>query len=336
MNRFVFLSMAILLVLSACGGMAAAPAQRSMDFAEPSAPMMEAPAESFAPESGADYESNAAGFGTEAAQVERLVIQNADLSVVVANPEAKMQAQILGSSAIIVMPSDVPEAKMQAIQKMAESMGGFVVSSNIYQTYTSNNVKVPEGNITVRIPAGKLDQALEQIKEDAVEVQNETRSGQDVTSEYVDLQSRLKTHQQAAEQLSEILSEKTESQEVLDVFNQLVYHREQIELIKGQMNYFEEAAALSAVSVRIIAEDTLQPLEIAGWKPVGVARDALQTLINFFQGFINFLIWLIILIIPAGILILGLLWLVWRLFSFLWRKLFPHKAKKDTKETSKT
>jgi hypothetical protein len=314
MNRFVFLSMAILLVLSACGGMAAAPAQRSMDFAEPSAPMMEAPAESFAPESGADYESNAAGFGTEAAQVERLVIQNADLSVVVADPEAKMQA----------------------IQKMAESMGGFVVSSNIYQTYTSNNVKVPEGNITVRIPAGKLDQALEQIKEDAVEVQNETRSGQDVTSEYVDLQSRLKTHQQAAEQLSEILSEKTESQEVLDVFNQLVYHREQIELIKGQMNYFEEAAALSAVSVRIIAEDTLQPLEIAGWKPVGVARDALQTLINFFQGFINFLIWLIILIIPAGILILGLLWLVWRLFSFLWRKLFPHKAKKDTKETSKT
>jgi hypothetical protein len=310
MKRLVFLPIIALLTLSACGGsMAAAPAQRSMDFAESSAPMMEAPAESFAPAPSAEYESNAAGFGTEAAQVERLVIQNADLSIVVADPKSKLDE----------------------IGKMAESMGGFVVSKEVYQTTTNNSVKVPEGNITIRVPAEKLEVALEQIKAEAVEVQNETRSGQDVTREYVDLKSRLKTHEQAAEQLSAILEEKTESQEVIEVFNQLVYHREQIEILKGQINYYEEAAALSAVSVHVSAEETLQPLEIAGWRPVGVARDALQTLINFFKGFVNFLIWLIILIIPAGVLILGLLWLVWKLFSFLWRKLFPTKVKKEKK-----
>jgi hypothetical protein len=145
----------------------------------------------------------------------------------------------------------------------------------------------------------------------------------------------LKTHEQAAEQLSKILEEKTESEEVIEVFNQLVYHREQIEILKGQINYYEEAAALSAVSVQVIAEESIQPLEIAGWKPVGVARDALQTLINFFQGFVSFLIWLIILIIPAGALILGLLWLVWKLFSFAWRRLFPRRAKKEAKEEKK-
>jgi len=80
--------------------------------------------------------------------------------------------------------------------------------------------------------------------------------------------------------------------------------------------------------VRITAEETLQPLEIAGWRPVGVARDALQALINFFEGFVNFLIWLIILIIPAGLLILGLLWVVFRLFRFVWRKLFPSGIRK--------
>jgi hypothetical protein len=214
-------------------------------------------------------------------------------------------------------------------------MGGFVVSKSVYQTTTDSNVQVPEGNITVRVPAEKLDQALEQIKAETVEVQNESRTGQDVTREYVDLQSRLKTHEQAAEQLSEILEEKTESEEVIEVFNQLVYHREQIEILKGQINYYEEAAALSAISVRVIAEESVQPLEIGGWRPVGQARNALQALINFLRGFVYFLIWLIILIIPAGALILGLLWLVWRLFSFLWRRLFPHKAKKETKEAPK-
>jgi hypothetical protein len=58
----------------------------------------------------------------------------------------------------------------------------------------------------------------------------------------------LKTHEQAAEQLSEILEQKTESAEVIEVFNQLVYHREQIEILKGQINYYEEAAALSAIT----------------------------------------------------------------------------------------
>jgi len=316
MKRIFFISITAALILSACGT-ASAPSQRSFDFAggapaaEPEM-MMEAPMEAPAP--AADFASNAAGEGFEAAAVERLVIQNANLSIVVIDPETKMDE----------------------IGKMAESMGGFVVSKEVYQTTTGNNIKVPEGNITIRVPAEQLEEALEQIKANAVEVQNESRSGQDVTREYVDLKSRLKTHEQAAEQLSQILEGKTESAEVIEVFNQLVYHREQIEILKGQINYYEEAAALSAVSVHVSAEETLQPLEIAGWRPVGVARDALQTLINFFQGFVNFLIWLVIMIIPAGLLLLGLLWVVWRIFRFAWRKLFPRgvRKKKEAEENN--
>ena len=308
MKRILFIALAAAFMLSACGvGRAVAPLQQSYDSAgAPAAPevMSEAPMEAPAP--ALDAASNSAGDDFQPAAAERLVIQNADLSIVVIDPEAKLDA----------------------IGKMAENMGGFVVSKNVFQTTTGNNLKVPEGNITVRVPAENLDQALEQIKSDAVEVQNENRSGQDVTRDYVDLQSRLKTHEQAAEQLSKILEEKTESAEVIDVFNQLVYHREQIEMLKGQINYYEEAAALSAVSVHVSAEETLQPLEIAGWRPAGVARDALQALINFFQGFVNFLIWLIILIIPAGLLILVLLWIVWRIFRFAWRKLFPRGLRK--------
>ncbi len=199
---------------------------------------------------------------------ERLVIQNADLAVVVADPKAKMTQ----------------------ITQLAESLGGYVVSTYMYLTTAPNGAEVPEGTVTVRVPAEKLEEALEQIKADAIEVQSENRSGQDVTAEYVDLGSRLKTHEEAAAQLSEILSQKTESAEVLEVFNQLTYHREQIELIKGQMKYYEEAAALSAISVRLIAEESIQPLEIGGWKPQGAARDAIQNLIYFLQDFVDFAI----------------------------------------------
>lgn len=221
---------------------------------------------------------------------DRLVIQNADLSIVVADPKAKMEA----------------------IAAMATRMGGFVVNSNMYQTTTSGGQKVPEGSITVRVPAEKLDEALDEIKQGVGEVLNESRSGQDVTQSYTDLKSRLKNLELAEKQLQEILDKTTDPDAVVNLFNQLVYYREQIELVKGQMQYFEQAAALSAISVRIVAEESIAPIEIGGWKPQGVARDAAQALVNFLQGFVNFVIYLVILVIPAGLVTLLPLWLIWR------------------------
>jgi hypothetical protein len=198
---------------------------------------------------------------------------------------------------------------------MAQTMGGFVVSSNLYQTTTSDGTPVPEGSIVIRVPADKLEQALKQIKADVVEVQNETRSGQDVTQEYVDLKSRLKNLEAAEAQLTKIMEEAKKTEDVLNVFNQLVATREQIELIKGQMQYYEQSAAYSAITARLMAEETVKPIQVGGWKPQGVVRDAIQSLINFLQDFVDFLIWSILYYLPMllliGLVIVLPIWLVY-------------------------
>src|SRR5258706_13140617 len=99
---------------------------------------------------------------------------------------------------------------MQAISTMAETMGGFVVSSNMGQTYAPDGTKVPEGSLVVRIPAPKLDDALQEIKSDALDVQNETQSGQDVTKEYTELHSQLK-NQVATEQQPTLIMHTSEN-----------------------------------------------------------------------------------------------------------------------------
>jgi hypothetical protein len=242
-----------------------------------------------------------------AVAVERIVIQNADLSIVV---------------------SDV-EGRMKNIQVMAQQLGGFVVSSNLYQSYTNDNVQVPEAQIVIRVPVEKLEDALNQIKKDVVEVQSETRTGQDVTAEYVDLQSRLKNFEAAEAQLNEILKNATDTTDVVNIFNQLVYYREQIELVKGQMKYYEEAAALSAISVRIVAEETVQPLVIGKWEPKGVALTAVQDLINFLKGFVDFLIRFVIYTLPVWIIIGIPLYLVFIGLRALFRKMRGNKPKKE-------
>jgi hypothetical protein len=289
------------LILAACASATAPQSMESPGYAG-AAPV--APQESY--DAVTAEEVPAPSGDVAATSVDRIVIQNADLVIVVADVKSRMAN----------------------IQVMAEQMGGFVVSSNLYQSYTSNNVEVPEAQVVIRVPAEQLDKALEQIKKDVIEVRNENRSGQDVTAEYVDLQSRLKNYEAAEAQLEEIMSNATETEDVVNVFNQLVYYREQIELVKGQMKYYEEAAALSAINIRIVAEATIQPLVIGKWEPKGVALEAVQDLIDFLKGFVDFLIRFVIYTLPVLIIIFIPVYLAFIGARAVFRKLSGNKTKK--------
>lgn len=224
---------------------------------------------------------------TSEAQV-RMVIKDASLSIVVEDPGATMQA----------------------ISSLAEDLGGYVVTSNLFRTQTDSGLEVPQANVTLRVPADKLDQALEVIKSGAGQVLSENVSGQDVTQEYTDLDSRLRNLERAEEQLADIMEQTRNTEDVLNVYNRLVEVREQIEVIKGQMLYYERSAAMSSISVYIQANEAVQPLKIGNWQPVGVAKKAIQALINTLKTLANILIWMALYILPvAAILFFPARWL---------------------------
>jgi Domain of unknown function (DUF4349) len=321
MKKKIALIVVILaVVLTACGVKAAsteapyAAQSAPLGYGGGGAPEM-LPAPTMAPQSAYDSKSGNEGTGVIAsgnAAPDRLIIRNADLTIVIADPQKKLDA----------------------ISQMAESMGGFVVSSNIYQTYIANGDTAPEGYISIRVPAEKLNTALTQIKADAVEVRNETQSGQDVTSTYVDLKSQLTNLEMAEKDLQAIMDEaknnpnssvSSKTQDVLQVYNQIVSVRGQIEQIKGQMKYYEESSSFSLINVTLIAEETIKPIEIGGWKPEGKVRDAIQSLIKFLQGFVDFLIYFFLLVLPILIVIFGpIALIVWGIIALVRR----NKAKK--------
>ncbi len=228
----------------------------------------------------------------------RLVIQNAELSIVV----------------------DDVNARVNAIQNMAKAMGGFIVSVNIYQTAVNDGEPVPQANIVVRVPQEKIDEAINQIKQGVVDVQNENRSGTDVTDQYVDLQSRLKAKEAAEQQLLAIMQDAKKTEDVLAVYAQLQQIQSDIEVLKGQIKYYEQSAALSAISVNVIAAQSVQPLQVGPWRPQGVARDAIQQLIFFWQDFVDFLIRVFLFILPVLITIGIPLFLLFLLVRWIFRK----------------
>jgi len=229
-----------------------------------------------------------------------------------------------GNLTIVVVD---PPQSMDTIGRMAEEMGGFVVSANLYKEQLSSGLEVPRASVTIRVPAEQMDEAMRRIREQSnQDPLSENINSQDVTSEYVDLQSRLKNLEAAEAELTEIMEEAQKTEDVLAVYNQLVSIREQIEVIKGQIKYYDESAALSAISVELIADEAVQPIEIGGWQPQGVLKNAVEALLRSLQFLVNALIWIVIYVLP----VLAILFLIFVLPPLLlfraWRRRQKSKA----------
>jgi hypothetical protein len=277
-------------LLAACGaGAPSALTQRSgieAPAAEPMAPAfeMDIAEEGMVAGDGAGLDQAVVG-----SMQERLVVRNANLSIVVDNPEASVAS----------------------ISRLAESMGGFVVSSNVYQTSYGDSrleeaVIAKQASITIRVPSDQLDQALDQIKDAAVEVRSQNMSGQDVTEEYTDLQSRLGNLEAAESELREIMesaSERDEIEDVLAVLNELRRVREEIEVLRGRIQYLEQSARLSSISVELLPDVASQPLQIGRWTPEGTAREAVEALVGALQNLAEAGIYVVICGLPAAILL---------------------------------
>ncbi len=306
-KNLIFISVVVIL-LSSCAGRSSLSSEVSLDQA---APMAKGAVDSYYGDT--ENALTTASYSEEGLRPlesqTRLVIKNASLSIVV----------------------EEPGKTLDAISQLAEELGGFVVSSNLYRIQVDGGLEVPQANITIRVPSEKLDQALVEIKSGAGQILNENISGQDVTQEYTDLESRLRNLEKAEEQLTAIMEQAWETEDVLSVYNRLVEVQEQIELIKGQMKYYEQSASLSAISIDIQANEAVQPLKIGNWQPVGVAKRAIQALINTLQVIGNMLIWIGLYILPIVLVLYFPVRWVWKGFKkFLARR----KEKKNLKKVN--
>ncbi|MFH1646735.1 MAG: DUF4349 domain-containing protein [Chloroflexota bacterium] len=155
---------------------------------------------------------------------DRMVIRTGDLSLVV---------------------TDVAGA-IEQITRLAESYNGFVVSSNVWQERDRMM-----GNIAIRVDAAHFDDAIHGLHGLAVEVRQESTSGQDVTEEYIDLSSRLKNLEAAEAQLLKLMEQAGKVSDILEVQRELVKTRGEIEQTRGRMQYLEQSSSMSFIQVRL-------------------------------------------------------------------------------------
>ena len=213
------------------------------------------------------------------------------------------ERMIVRTGEMSLVVEDVTQA-CDDIAQLAASFGGYVVSSRI-----SGEEEEMRGWISIRVPDERFDQALAELRNLAVRVESESTESQDVTEEYIDLESRLKNAEATESQYLALLEKAEDVEDILRIYESLSRVRQEIEQIKGRMQYLERLSSMSLISVRLEPETTAKPLVRVGWSALEILKSAARGLVVAGQVLGTLAIWLI-LFIPIWGTILGII--LWR------------------------
>jgi len=328
MNRHGTLLVSVVLLsvilLSACGAAATTePVLMERQAIEPAA-ATEPPAAAFDPslgvggsdaveepqvEQGAVATAGVPDYGTgpvddaPASGADRLIIKNANMQ-------------------LLVKDTDV------AIDRMTQvvgDLGGYIISSRVwYQPwYDGENYKY--ATITMGVPVENFERALIRLRELSIQVVNEDASGEDVTDQFVDLQSQLTNLEATRERIKTFLDQAQNVDEALRINQELAEIERQIEEIKGRMNYLADRSAFSTITVNFEPElpeivPTPTPTAIptatpTPWSPASTLDDSVKSVTRAYQGIVEFLIWFFIVLVPIAAPVIFIIWLIWRVVN---------------------
>ncbi len=229
---------------------------------------------------------------------------------------AAFDRKIVRTGAMELVVKDAPTA-VQQLQALAQSLGGYVESSNLSQAGESMN-----GTVKLRVPAPRFDEARAGARAIGLRVQSESVEATDVTRQFVDLEASLRNYRAEEAQYLEIMKRATKTEDVLAVAEHLSDVRGRIERTQGELNLLTHQVDMSTLTVNLVAQAEARVWGVE-WRPLLNARrsfrDLLQGLADYADSVVAIVIYLpLILLWAATILFLTVL--AWKVLRWVWRR----------------
>jgi len=151
--------------------------------------------------------------------------------------EANEPARKIIYNAYLTMAVEQPDSTNKQIEGIVEQLDGYVSEMGTYRT-------------VVRVESDQLDSALEAIKS-LGKIRSQSKSGQDVTEDYLDYQIRLDNALKARERYLELLEKAETVEAALQVEKELERLNETIDLLKGRMSRIDHLATYATITINL-------------------------------------------------------------------------------------
>ncbi|HZY80270.1 MAG TPA: DUF4349 domain-containing protein [Cyclobacteriaceae bacterium] len=210
------------------------------------------------------------------------------------------QRKLIQNGSISFEVADVSKTR-HYILLLTNEANGYIASERIHK-----NDDRPRYEQVVRIPGNKLDEFNSKLEALATRIDNRNFTADDVTEEYVDLESRLIAKKELETRFREIVKHATKIDDILKVEDEIGIVRSEIETLQGKLKFMSNKVSYSTVTLTYY-----QPYETPVIEKPGVGSKFASAFLGGWNSIVSLAIgltaiWPYLLIITLGI------WLVIR------------------------
>lgn len=182
-----------------------------------------------------------------------------------AAPAGEMERKIIKNADVTIQVENY-QAAADALKKQVTDLGGYIANESINNAVNGDGIT--SGHLQVRVPQASFDGFLNGMP-GLGKVLRRNVNSQDVTEEYIDVESRLHVMRVKEERLLSILAKSGQLSDVLAVENELANTRSDLESLEGRLRYLNNQTNFSniGISLRQAALST-QQITTTGWKGI--------------------------------------------------------------------
>lgn len=160
-------------------------------------------------------------------------------------PKIKQEVeQKIIKEATLRFETDNLENTFKQIQKAVASSKARIINDSEGKDY-----ETVFRNLIVKVPSQNFDRFINDVSKGVSYFEVKNISAEDVTEQFIDLTSRLKTKKKLEERYLEILKKANKVSEILEIEQQISTIREEIEAKEGQLKYLESRVSESTVTI---------------------------------------------------------------------------------------
>lgn len=199
-----------------------------------------------------------------------------------------------------------------AIQLSTIRNKGYISGSNF-----STESGVKRYTITVRVPSAALSLIEQTIDQQTVYLNYRTATTEDVTQEYIDIETRLKTKKEVLTRYINVLRNQAKNvKDVLEAEGQIRVLQEEIEVQEGRLRYLKNQISYSTIQLEFYQESTIKT------DPNVIKRSFFSDIIDAFVNGWNGILHLIV-----GLVALWPLLIIFTIIVVLLRRLYKRWKK---------
>jgi len=149
---------------------------------------------------------------------------------------------IIRTADLNVTVDDVTQT-MDDISNITNAAGGWVVTSSQPRNYS--------GNISIRVPADRFEDVIEQLSDLAVKVESVSTRSEDFTEEFTDVTARAQTLDDTLERLRILYDRAFTVEDAITIQKEITDVQSDLESLEARLNFLSQSSAFSFISVAL-------------------------------------------------------------------------------------